>query len=149
MVLVSASSLQKDFGERSLFGGVSFDISDRDRVGLVGANGAGKSTLFRILTGEYKPDGGTLALSRTAKIGYMEQYIVEDSDRSAFEEMLTVFSSLMEEERALKRIASEIDSAARGGADRPHGALSGARRAHLSQPGTGGDARPRLFGGGF
>lgn len=111
MVLVSASSLQKDFGERSLFGGVSFDISDRDRVGLVGANGAGKSTLFRILTGEYKPDGGTLALSRTAKIGYMEQYIVEDSDRSAFEEMLTVFSSLMEEERALKRIASEIDSA--------------------------------------
>lgn len=111
MVLVSASSLQKDFGGRSLFGGVSFDISDRDRVGLVGANGAGKSTLFRILTGEHKPDGGTLALSRTARIGYMEQYIVEDSGRSAFEEMLTVFSSLMEEEKALKRIASEIDSA--------------------------------------
>lgn len=111
MVLVSASSLQKDFGERRLFGGVSFDVSERDRVGLVGANGAGKSTLFRILTGECQPDGGTLALSRSAKIGYMEQYIVEDSGRSAFDEMLTVFSPLLEEEKELKRVAAEIDAA--------------------------------------
>ena len=52
MPIISAHDLKKEFVERLLFDGVSFEIGERDRVGLVGVNGCGKTTLFRILLGE-------------------------------------------------------------------------------------------------
>lgn len=61
MVLMSASKLSKSYGVRTLFSDVSFEISEGDRVGLVGVNGCGKTTLLRMITGEENSDGGELA----------------------------------------------------------------------------------------
>jgi ABC transport system ATP-binding/permease protein len=72
-VLFSARDLTHAFGARPLFEGVSFTLSDGDRVGLIGPNGAGKSTLLRILAGELGADGGTVAARGGLRVAYLPQ----------------------------------------------------------------------------
>jgi ABC transport system ATP-binding/permease protein len=72
-VLLSARALSHAFGARPLFIGVSFTLSDGDRVGLIGPNGAGKSTLLKILAGTIAPDRGDVARRGTLRSAYLEQ----------------------------------------------------------------------------
>ena len=109
MPLISAYNLTRQFGERVLFSGVTFDIGEHDRIGLVGENGCGKTTLLRLLTGEAEPDGGVLARAKELRLGYMEQYLGRDADRSLLDEVLTVFAPVMELERALEELGARID----------------------------------------
>jgi ATP-binding cassette subfamily F protein uup len=72
-VLLSARNLAHAFGARPLFEGVSFTLSDGDRVGLIGPNGAGKSTLLAILAGLIAPDRGEVARRGALRIAYVAQ----------------------------------------------------------------------------
>lgn len=72
-VLLSARDLSHAFGARPLFEGVSFTISEGDRVGLIGPNGAGKSTLLKILAGLFPPDRGELARRGALRTAYLPQ----------------------------------------------------------------------------
>jgi len=72
-VLFSAQGLAHAFGARPLFEGVSFTLSDGDRVGLIGPNGAGKSTLLKILAGTVAPDRGNVARRSGLCTAYLEQ----------------------------------------------------------------------------
>ena len=108
MALLSISQLQKSFGEDLVFAGASFEIQDRDHIGLVGANGSGKTTLFKILTGDLSPDGGQIYQSKECRVGYMEQHVCRDLDRSAYNEVMTVFASLLEMERELEDISQRL-----------------------------------------
>jgi ATP-binding cassette ChvD family protein len=72
-VVVEASALAKAYGERLLFENLDFNLPPGGIVGVIGPNGAGKTTLFRILTGQEKPDGGTLRVGDTVAIGYVDQ----------------------------------------------------------------------------
>jgi ATP-binding cassette subfamily F protein uup len=63
--VIVAEHVTKRFGDRTIIKDFSLRISRRDRIGLVGANGAGKTTLLKILTGELKPDEGTVTLAQT------------------------------------------------------------------------------------
>ncbi len=71
--LLSAHSLSKAFGTRSLFQDLSIYIASEDRIGLIGQNGSGKSTFLKILTGLETADTGTLSPRRGLKIGYLPQ----------------------------------------------------------------------------
>ncbi len=104
MALLSISQLQKSFGTDLVFAGASFEIQDHDHIGLVGVNGSGKTTLFKILTGDLSYDGGEIYKSKECRIGYMEQHVCRDLDRSAYNEVLTVFSSLLAMEQELEDI---------------------------------------------
>ena len=71
--ILNAQGVSKRFGAVPLFQGISFTVSDGDRVGLIGPNGAGKSTLLAVLAGEQEPDSGEVAVRRRARIGYVLQ----------------------------------------------------------------------------
>jgi len=71
--IVNAQEIAKAFGAKPLFEGVSFTISEGDRIGLIGPNGSGKSTLLKILSGEIPPDDGVVSLRKRARLIYVEQ----------------------------------------------------------------------------
>jgi ATP-binding cassette subfamily F protein uup len=72
-ILLSARELGHSFGARALFDGVSFTISEGDRVGLIGPNGMGKSTLLKIVAGELGADRGEVARRTGLRVGYLAQ----------------------------------------------------------------------------
>ena len=72
-LVIEAKGLNKGFGDRLLIEGLDFKIPPGAIVGIIGANGAGKTTLFRMITGEEKPDFGTLRLGDTVELGYVDQ----------------------------------------------------------------------------
>ena len=101
MARLAVQQLDKYFGERALFTGLSFEIGDRDKIGLVGDNGCGKSTLLRILTGEETYDGGGVVRYRDTAIGYMEQHTCRDPQRTLWDEVQSVFQPVMAVEQEL------------------------------------------------
>jgi len=72
-VVVEADGLAKAYGDRLLYENLSFQLPPGGIVGVIGPNGAGKTTLFRILTGQEKPDAGTLRVGDTVHMGYVDQ----------------------------------------------------------------------------
>ena len=72
-IVVEARGVRKAYGELLLMDDMSFTLPRGGIVGVIGPNGAGKTTLFRMITGQEKPDDGTLRLGETVKVGYVDQ----------------------------------------------------------------------------
>jgi ATP-binding cassette ChvD family protein len=72
-VVVEARHLRKAYGDLVLFDDLNFTLPRGGIVGVIGPNGAGKTTTFRLMTGQEKPDGGSLRLGETVQIGYVDQ----------------------------------------------------------------------------
>jgi len=72
-LVIDAEHLAKAYGDQLLIEDLSFRLPPGGIVGIIGPNGAGKTTLFRMITGQEKPDRGTLRLGETVKLGYVDQ----------------------------------------------------------------------------
>ena len=72
-LVVEAEGISKAYGDRLLFENLEFKLPPGGIVGVIGPNGAGKTTLFRMLTGQEKPDSGTLRIGPTVHMGYVDQ----------------------------------------------------------------------------
>jgi ATP-binding cassette ChvD family protein len=72
-VVVEARGVRKAYGDLLLMDDLTFTLPRGGIVGVIGPNGAGKTTLFRMITGQEKPDGGTLRLGETVQLGYVDQ----------------------------------------------------------------------------
>lgn len=107
-MLLQATDITKLYGVTTILGGISLQVLERDRIGLVGVNGAGKSTLLQILAEELTPDGGQIYKSKETKVGYLAQNSGLQSDRTIWEEMLDVFAELTETEQELRRMETQI-----------------------------------------
>jgi len=118
MMTLQVRNLRKEFANRTVLDGVSFDLAQGERVGLVGRNGCGKSTLLRILAGELAPDEGTLHwIHPGIARAYLSQEDRWDPDRPLGEQLGPVDPALLGRcgiDRALLR--------------RPAGALSGGQK---------------------
>ena len=87
-VVVKAEHLRKAYGDKVLIEDLNFNLPRGGIVGVIGANGAGKTTLFRMITGQEKPDGGTLRIGETVKLAYVDQSRdTLDGDKTAFDEI--------------------------------------------------------------
>jgi sulfate-transporting ATPase len=87
-VVVEARKLRKAYGDKLLIEDLNFTLPRGGIVGVIGPNGAGKTTLFRMITGQEKPDAGTLKIGDTVKIGYVDQ------SREALDPNKTVFEEI-------------------------------------------------------
>ena len=86
--MVEVQGLSKAFGDRLLIDNLSFKLPPGGIVGVIGPNGAGKTTLFRMIIGREKPDGGTIRLGDTVKLGYVDQSRDHlDAKRTVWEEV--------------------------------------------------------------
>jgi ATP-binding cassette ChvD family protein len=71
--VIEFKNVSKSYGDRVLIDDLSFIIPNGAIVGIIGPNGAGKSTLFRMITGQEKPDSGTITMGSTVKLAYVDQ----------------------------------------------------------------------------
>jgi len=72
-VVIEVDGLEKEYGDKVLFKDLSFKLPPNGIVGVIGPNGAGKSTLFKLITGQEKPDAGSIRLGETVKLAYVDQ----------------------------------------------------------------------------
>src|SRR5947207_2409859 len=72
-LVVEADHVVKGYADRVLIEELSFKLPRGGIVGVIGPNGAGKTTLFRMISGQEKPDGGTLRVGETVKLAYVDQ----------------------------------------------------------------------------
>jgi sulfate-transporting ATPase len=87
-VVIEAEDLTKGFGDRLLIEDLSFSLPRAGIVGVIGPNGAGKTTLFRMITGQEKPDSGTLRVGPTVDLAYVDQSRdILDADKTVYEEI--------------------------------------------------------------
>lgn len=108
MILLQANNVSRLFGDDVLFENIQLDIQDKSRIALVGRNGAGKSTLLKILAGMEEPDTGLVTKSKELTIGYLDQHTGLESDKTIWEEMLSVFDYVQEMERKLRQLEQDI-----------------------------------------
>jgi ATP-binding cassette ChvD family protein len=72
-VVIEANRVNKAYGELVLLEDMSFSLPPGGIIGIIGPNGAGKTTLFRMITGQEKPDSGTIKMGETVKLAYVDQ----------------------------------------------------------------------------
>ena len=87
-VVVEAEGLRKSYGDHLLIDDLSFSLPPGGIVGVIGPNGAGKTTLLRMITGQEKPDAGTLRLGETVELAYVDQSRdALDPDKTVWQEV--------------------------------------------------------------
>jgi ATPase subunit of ABC transporter with duplicated ATPase domains len=87
--VVKIEGLHKAFGDKVIYDGLDLSIRRKDRWAIMGINGAGKSTLLKLIAGESRPDGGTVNVGPSVKLGYFAQHAME-----ILEPELTVYEVL-------------------------------------------------------
>jgi ATP-binding cassette ChvD family protein len=135
--VVDFEGLTKGYGDRLLIDDLTFKLPPGGIVGVIGANGAGKTTLFRMITGQEKPDKGSITIGETVHLGYVDQ------SRDALDGKKTVWEEISGGNELILLGKKEVNS--RGycsafnfkGADQQKkvGALSGGERnrVHLAK----------------
>ncbi|MFT2007671.1 ABC-F family ATP-binding cassette domain-containing protein [Pontibacter sp. 13R65] len=101
--MISINNLNFHFGSRPMYEDANLHIKPKDKIGLIGLNGTGKSTLLRIIVGEYKPDGGSIQMSKETTIGFLNQDLLS---YQTHESILSVAMQAFEEALSLQ---AEID----------------------------------------
>ena len=109
-MLLEATGITKEFGDNILFKDVSFKIEPNDKIGLIGLNGSGKSTLFNLLCGDLDCDTGRITRKSGLKIGQLHQHACSNSDKTTFQEALSVFDSLMTIEQQLYQVNKTLET---------------------------------------
>ncbi|WP_208559249.1 ABC-F family ATP-binding cassette domain-containing protein [Marinilactibacillus kalidii] len=108
MILLQTQKVARHFGAEVLFDDVTLEIKEASRVGLVGRNGAGKTTLLHMISGQEEPDVGKINKKRDLTIGYLDQHTGLESNRTIWEEMLTVFEAVRQLEKEMRAVESQM-----------------------------------------
>jgi ATP-binding cassette ChvD family protein len=135
--VIDVENLSKSYGDNLLIENLTFKLPPGGIVGIIGPNGAGKTTLFRMITGQEKPDSGSIKLGDTVHLGYVDQ------SRDDLAPNKTVWEEVSEGADIIKLGKREVNSRAYVGAfnfkggdqQQKVGSLSGGQRnrVHLAK----------------
>jgi ATP-binding cassette subfamily F protein 3 len=114
LVLLQAAQISKSFGSHRVFAGINLTVQEGEKAGIVGVNGAGKSTLLKIITGSLAPDAGEVTRARGLSLSYLAQDGGLESGRSIWDEMLAVFTPLIDMEKQLRAMERQMSTASPG-----------------------------------
>ena len=103
-MLLACNNITKSFGDVTILDQVSFHINEREKMAIVGINGAGKSTLLKVIMQELSADSGEVITAKGATIGYLSQHQDLASDRTVYEEMLSVKADLLWTEARIREV---------------------------------------------
>lgn len=113
-MIFSCSNISKSFNGDDVLSGITFGIEEKEKAAIIGVNGAGKSTLFKIITGELSADSGDITIPKDIRLGYFSQNLEINSDKTIYDELLTVFEPIMAIEDEMRKIEKEM-AALKGG----------------------------------
>lgn len=108
MIVLSVNGLTKSFLSENILENVTFSISDRDKVGIVGDNGSGKTTLFNLLIKDLSADSGDINFAKNINLSILKQNISYTSDKSVYEECLEVFEKIILLEKEIRELEIEM-----------------------------------------
>jgi len=108
MAVLTVTNLTKSFGSVDIFTGISFNIANKAKVGLVGPNGVGKTTLLRIIVGEESASEGMVSLTKGMRVGYLPQQARFHSERTLKEECLLVFADMIAKQKQLHDLEQQM-----------------------------------------
>ena len=94
--MIQLQQIHKQYGDRVLLDRVTWQVGDRDRVGLCGPNGAGKTTLLRMLAGLDEPDEGQVLRPNALTIGYLPQDGLSHHGTTVFDEASLALAALLD-----------------------------------------------------
>ena len=109
MIVISTNDVKLSYGVDVILKTVTMNINEGDKVALIGANGAGKSTLFKILTREIKEDSGEVYIDKSKTLGYLSQNMNLDTQKTIYEEALSVFQYLIDMETKMIALEEEMN----------------------------------------
>ena len=107
--MISINHVSLGFNKKLLFDDISFLISPRDSIGLVGNNGAGKTTLLKIILGLQSPDSGNVEKPAGITIGYLPQQMKFINNKSLYNEVRTAFSAIIKLKSRAELLHSELE----------------------------------------
>ena len=105
-IVIETENVGKAMGDKVLMENMSFMIPAGAIVGIIGPNGAGKTTLFKMITGQEKPDSGTLKVGETVSLAYVDQ------DRDSLEPGKTVYEVISDGNDIIKLGSREMNARA-------------------------------------
>ena len=108
MIIAQGHDLEKQFGANTLFKNVNFSIDANARIGLIGPNGVGKTTLLKIMTGEEEATHGDFTINKNIDVGYIAQENGLNESKTIWEEMLSVFTSLINMSKKITSLQQDI-----------------------------------------
>ena len=107
-MILAVSHLAKAYGEKPILEDITFKIEEKEKIGVVGVNGAGKTTLFKLITGELTADSGQVIKPNEVKIGYLQQMLAMQEERTVKEELLSSFAAVLALENKLRQKETEM-----------------------------------------
>lgn len=97
-----------DFTGTPLFEEISFQVSDKEKIALVGKNGAGKSTMLKIFAGLQQPTHGSVSMPKGVKVGYLPQHLLVKDEKTVMDEVKTAFSAVFAKQNEIDATVAEL-----------------------------------------
>ncbi|WP_096185926.1 ribosomal protection-like ABC-F family protein [Evansella halocellulosilytica] len=108
MIACSGKNLSKMYGGDPVLEGVTFEVSEHDRIGIVGRNGSGKTTLLKIISGQEHPDSGNIHWKKGTTVGYLEQLPRFPKEVKTVDVLKTAYEKLIMIENEMEEIEQKI-----------------------------------------